>query len=382
MKSSLRRPTIAARVLALGAAGALLFAACSGTASPAPASTAPSSAASSTTPSSSVASTAPSASAAASFGPAEQTSLTVGIRLPNGGSVAPFYIATDKGYFSDLGLNVKLLVVEDTRAATVGGSLDVGVIEIGPLAQAATQGLGLQIFSGYRCHRQYTMAVRPEIKTVQDLSGKDALIAGVAGDPDAGARKLIMKQAGWDLDSVNPPPTYVVVPGGSNAWTNLFVAGKLYLTPVFDQTKASVLAAGGTIITNKLTGWPNDVLFAKASWLQQNPNTAARLTAGLMRAVDYLMDPANQSAVIAELTADGVKIPNETKSAQADPTVQVFDQFQYCDNLFIDQQSTEDLLQAQGVTQIPAWSTLADLTPLETAQQVLGKPSTAPPVPT
>ncbi|MGH2513165.1 MAG: ABC transporter substrate-binding protein, partial [Candidatus Limnocylindrales bacterium] len=257
------------RAFALGAV-AILVAACGSGGS---ATTVPSAPASSQPASSQPASSGPASSGAAAIGPAEQTSLTIAIQLAAVNNEAPYYIAQSKGYFQDEGLTVKVIVAQDPRSAITGGSAEIGTAIAGNVIQAASQNLPLKLIGSHACRQPYSFAVAPGITSAQGLSGKDILIAATAGDPQTTSRKQVLKEAGWDLSAVNPPPNYVNVPGGSNAWAKLFTAGKLFLMPSFDQVRGSLAAYGATFLGDKLEPWPSDYYFAGTSWLASHQNT-------------------------------------------------------------------------------------------------------------
>lgn len=320
-------------------------------------------------------------SAEATLAPAEQSSVKLGIWLPNAGSLASLHQGLDKGYFKDEGLDVELIVVADTRAAVTGGSVDVGILDMGPVAQAISEGLAIQIASSYRCRRSYMYGVRPEIKTPADLSGKDVVLEWVAGEPDGNARKALLKEAGWDLDAITPPPSYVIIPGFSNAATKVFVAGKLFGMPVCTQTKTPTLEAGGRLLVDKLSDWPNDVVFANSDWIAKNPNTMAHLLRGIMRGVADTFDMSRQNDILALLKAQGVATENEEKTLAANPNAMILNQVSYCGNLYFDQQESDELLAAQGLNPMPTWDKLADIKPLLAAQQSMGLTNELPPPP-
>jgi NitT/TauT family transport system substrate-binding protein len=318
---------------------------------------------------------------AAPLGAPEQTDVTIGMWLPNAGSVAPLQVAVDRGYFADEGLNVEFLVVDDTRAAVVGGSVDIGILDIGPVAQAISEDLDIQIATAYRCRRTYVYAVRPEIETVDDLSGKDVVIEFVAGEPDGNARKAKLKEAGWDLDSVSPPPNYVIIPGFSNATTAAFVAGNLFGTPVYPQTREAVLEAGGQLVVDEESDWPNDVVFANTDWIAENPNTMARVIRGIMRGIADTLDKSQQADIVALVKEAGFAVENEEKTLAADPDGTALDQNQYCENMYFDQPLTDELLTTQGLDPLPEWERLADISSLLAAQESNGMSNELPPIP-
>lgn len=306
------------------------------------------------------------------IGPAEQTSLTIAIQLAAVNNSAPYYIAQSKGYFQDEGLTVKQIVAQDPRSAITGGSADIGTAIAGNVIQAASQNLPLKLIGSHACRQPYSFAVAPGITSAQGLSGKDILIAATAGDPQTTSRKQVLKEAGWDLSAVNPPPNYVNVPGGSNAWAKLFTAGKLFLMPSFDQVRGSLAAYGATFLGDKLEPWPSDYYFAGTSWLASHQNTTAHFLRAVIKAMTFMADPANTAAVLALMTAQGYDTSSVTTTSKYPLSQETL-----CPNLYLSESQVSTLEQIQGLPSVP-FTTLADLGPLMTAQQSLGLDNTYP----
>ncbi len=161
---------------------------------------------------------------------AEADSIVVANRLPNLSSNVIVEGTSRKGWFAEEGLTVETVQTDDVRAALASGSAQIAAMEPGLLMQARDEGLDFVVIAGHRCGSLNTFAIQPDIPNAAALSGKDVLVGGVPGTPDADFRLALLKVNGWDLSTVDDI-NYVTVSGGSNAWTELFYEGKLAVTP-------------------------------------------------------------------------------------------------------------------------------------------------------
>lgn len=236
----------------------------------------------------------------------EQTSITIGYRLPNLNSRAPFLVALDRGYYADAGFtDVQLVQTEETAPGLVGNSLQIATAEALDTANSFAEGLPLQAVAGYQNYTANTIAVRPEIQTPQDLAGKDILLGGTPGTLDFDLRLKFLKEAGFDITGV--PYNAVTVDGGSNAWVALFLDGKLFMTPVFTRQRQSVLDAGGRFVVDRFD-FGSDLLAVNSDWAKANPNTLTAFLAAHIRALQDIKDPANADYVFSLGERAGINI--------------------------------------------------------------------------
>lgn len=245
----------------------------------------------------------------------EQTSITIGYRLPNLNSRAPFLVALDRGYFTDAGFtDVQLIQTEETAPGLIGGSLNFGQAEALDTANSFAEGLPLQAVSGYQNYTANTIAVRPEIKTPQDLAGKDILLGGTPGTLDFDLRLGFLKEAGFDITGV--PYNAVTVDGGSNAWVQLFLDGKLFMTPVFNRQRQAVLDAGGRFVVDRFD-FGSDLLAVNKDWAAANPNTVTAFLSAYIRALADIKDLDNADYVFSLGEREGITITDGIRSGWA-----------------------------------------------------------------
>ena len=98
--------------------------------------------------------------------------LTAGFR----GQQASLWLASDIGLFKKHGLNVERVLVRGGATRTAGissGEIQFGVDSAVSPFTAAASGIDLVIVASYYNKHPWSFAVRPEIKTPQELVGKN-----------------------------------------------------------------------------------------------------------------------------------------------------------------------------------------------------------------
>ena len=239
-------------------------------------------------------------------GPAETTSLTVGVSLPNVGSQAPLFIAEDQGFFADEGLDVEIIVTEEVRAGLVGGSLEFAAVESADVALSAAEGIPIVGVAAWRARQPFFIAVRSEIEQPEDLAGQDILLGGAPGTEDFDIRSGVLADEGFDISGVDFNP--VTVPGGSNAWVELFLEGQLSMTVFFARHRPLIEDAGHRVVSDAFKEWPNDTLTSSRSFVDDNPNTTVRFLRALLRAHEIWKDLDQQEYVQELMLANDFNI--------------------------------------------------------------------------
>src|SRR3954452_16951075 len=102
-----------------------------------------------------------------------QTKITVGKVVGGVGLHIPSYIAMDKGFFKEEGLDARFVELAGRPLMTAGLSGNVDFIPIpSGGAQAVLKGAELRYIVGQSLKPQWIIVTKPEIKTVEDLRGK------------------------------------------------------------------------------------------------------------------------------------------------------------------------------------------------------------------
>lgn len=157
--------------------------------------------------------TAAGCSGAGGSGDSGRMSITVG--LPgHDSSYAPVYLALDKGFFRDEGLEVKLVAFQsgsDLSKAVIGGSVDIADGALSEMITAVQQRQPLKAFWGGMNMLTFSWWARPPIRTVADARGKRWGVTRVGSSSDFLTRYLMTR------DGLNPERDATIVSVGQSA---------------------------------------------------------------------------------------------------------------------------------------------------------------------
>ena len=115
---------------------------------------------------------------------------------------ANWYIAEDKKLYQKYGLDTDLVFISSSTtnvAAVVAGSVKVGNISGGALANAAVGGADLVCVGSFINTLPYELVVNESIKSPQSLKGKSVGISRVGSSSDVAAR-VLLKALGLEPD--------------------------------------------------------------------------------------------------------------------------------------------------------------------------------------
>ena len=115
---------------------------------------------------------------------------------------ANWYIAEDRGLYQKYGVDADLVFISSSTtnvAAVVAGSVKVGNISGGALANAAVGGADLVCVGSFINTLPYELVVSESIKSPQDLKGKSVGISRVGSSSDVAAR-VLLKALGLEPD--------------------------------------------------------------------------------------------------------------------------------------------------------------------------------------
>lgn len=97
-----------------------------------------------------------------------------------------------KGFFEDEGIDLELVVVKDEVAALTTGDVDIADASTTKIIIGAGKGAPLKIVSSmYRTRGPFYLIAKPEIKSVEDLKGKNVGIALAGSGMEVYTRKIL-----------------------------------------------------------------------------------------------------------------------------------------------------------------------------------------------
>lgn len=229
-----------------------------------------------------------SSSSTASSAGLEKTHLTVG--MLSAIDVVPAYIAQDKGYFAQQGLNVTLQTVSggsQSIPALVGGSLDIAFSNWGSMFSAQEKKLGdfRAIVDAYQSQEQNVLVTLPGsgIKSVKDLVGKTISANNLTGTATIAFKELLKS------NNVDPNSVKITTLGYSDvpaALANHQVVASILLEPYLSEVERS----NGAVPVSDLFG-PGPTLnmpiagyMTLAKTVQQDPKTIAAFQRAMIKA--------------------------------------------------------------------------------------------------
>lgn len=123
-----------------------------------------------------------------------------------------FFIAREKGYFKDEGLEPQLVQMSANAAIAAGITGDLaGLSSIGSAIRAVQRGAPLRAVSVSLRRPLFWLIARPEYKSVKELKGKNMGIVTFGGSQHTAARKLIA------LGGLDPDKDLTTIQAGEEA---------------------------------------------------------------------------------------------------------------------------------------------------------------------
>jgi NitT/TauT family transport system substrate-binding protein len=213
----------------------------------------------------------------------------------------PFAVALHKGYFKDEGLDIEAVDFGSGAKglqAMVGGSADVtqGAYEHTIRLQAKGVELtSMVVFARYPGNVLVVpKASADKIKTVADLKGKTIGISA-PGSATHIFFSLLLQQAGLKVDDC----AYIAVGNGPGAVAAIRKGGQIDALVNLDPNIAELESTGDVVVlADSRTGkgarqvyggdYISSSLYAKASFVRENPNTAQAMANAIVRALKFL----------------------------------------------------------------------------------------------
>jgi NitT/TauT family transport system substrate-binding protein len=213
---------------------------------------------------------------------------------------APFYIAVDKGFFNEEGLNAKVLKIEDQgarRSAFNSGQIQGMVDTLDSFANGVPQGLqGTMILKIDDSYGGDGIVVRKEIDSIKDLRGKT--IAYTQGLPPQFFLLYLLKQEG--LTSKDIKSLYMDAGDAGAA----FVAGKVDAAVTWEPwlSKAKETKHGKILFTSKeYPGLITDIFIINNNVLKSGKGDVEKVLRAWFKAITYISEhPDDAGAIMAQ----------------------------------------------------------------------------------
>ena len=161
------------------------------------------------------------------------------------------YIAQDRGFFREEGLNAELIQVSANvaSAALVSGEVDA-LGAVGLAARASQSGLPIKVLAVTGHRALFWLVSRPEFKSIPELKGTNLGITSRNGSQHLVANRLL---AAGGLDPAKEVTTVVI--GGAPALLQALLAGSIQVTALSPPT---IIVARDKFKLNILADTPKD----------------------------------------------------------------------------------------------------------------------------
>ncbi len=211
----------------------------------------------------------------------------------------PMWVAVEKGFNAQQGLNVEITTLQTNEAvaALVSGSLDVLMCPSDACATAVSKGAQMRMVNDYLTQAPYDLMARPEIASVADLRGKKVGVSSLTSGSGSLARIMLTARG------LNPEDYTLVQAGGNPARYAALQSGGIDAAMLSDPANFEAV----------IDGYRNLLSFSEVvpqysfssdwvlnDWISQaaNPDVLVRFQAAQIAANHWAQEPANKAALI------------------------------------------------------------------------------------
>jgi ABC-type nitrate/sulfonate/bicarbonate transport system substrate-binding protein len=217
------------------------------------------------------------------------------------------FIANDKGFFKEEGLEAQLVLTRGTTAIAAAVAGDIEAIHImGTAIRGIIQGLPLKVLAVNQKVPLFWLVTRPELKSFADLKGKTMAVTTIGGSQQLAGFHMLRKGG---IDPIKEITS--IVAGDVPAQLQAQLAGPVHITvlsppTVFvarDRYKLNLLASTSDEYINFISG-----LIVSEKALREKPAIIKRTLRALVKANRYFHSNENGSA---EVLAKYLNVPSQ-----------------------------------------------------------------------
>jgi NitT/TauT family transport system substrate-binding protein len=208
----------------------------------------------------------------------------------------PYYIAREKGFYQDEGLDVTSIFVQGRALSTqvlTAGSVDFS-LAMGSGTRAALTGVPIKGIFVLNDKPFYVLYGRPDlgVRKAEDLKGKKIGVTGVGSMTELAARAMV-KHFGMNPDR---DVTILAIGGGANVWSAI-QSGSVeaaILWPPFDVI-ATKMGMKKILFVGEIINLPGGGVMAPDQVLKDNPAKVKRFLRATLRGLRYFANEKNRS---------------------------------------------------------------------------------------
>jgi len=208
---------------------------------------------------------------------------------------AAAWIALDKGWFEEEGLNVMMLETFTTglelSAALTRGDVDVAWACLGPLILARAQGAPIVVVAQAHLHG-YAIVGRPGVRDVGQLNGGVVACPGT-GSPSYLLLRMAIDAYGLNVTIRNMKPAAIL---------NSLITGQIDAAALPEHHVTLAVKRGNcTVLLRSQDVWPEmpgSFLVVKKELLEKRPELVVKLVKATVRATAFINEEPQEAAEI------------------------------------------------------------------------------------
>jgi len=214
----------------------------------------------------------------------------------------PFFVAQDRGFFKDGGINVQVVGPFDAGPAEMdalaANQLDMGYVGIAPSVLAAARKIDLSIISGVNLEGS-ALATEIGINSVADLKSKK-VATPAPGSIQYVMLGMLLSQNSMSFADLDLFPGTIKPPDMPQSLQTGRISGYF----VWEPFVAKSLAGGyGKALVESREIWPGHpccVIVARNDFALKNDNTVAAVIRAHRKAVNFIADNPGEAKAIAQ----------------------------------------------------------------------------------
>lgn len=209
-------------------------------------------------------------------------------------TVTPLYVAADKGFFREEGLDVELIQVSPRLGAMAVMNGDVAfTTSFTSTFRAILQGMPLKLVMVALKKGIYYLVTRPEIKNIQELKGKKLGIATIRGTDSIVADELLRSKG------FNPALLQQLVIGDTSLRAQALMTGVVQVVSLSPPHDLLLKKMGYNILAGPPeVGLPASGLFTSNRLLKENPQTVNRTLRAVVKANRFIAEYRQETIAI------------------------------------------------------------------------------------